>query len=156
MNIQLIKADLCDAYVIHDMQIKAFLPLLEKYQDDDTSPANETVDHIIFRLNQPTTDYYLINRGDRHVGAIRIVHKEEKNYRISPIFILPEFQGQKIAQKVFAIIEDLYDDAHRFELDTILEEQGNCYLYEKLGYKKTGQRLKINDRMTIVYYEKFK
>jgi hypothetical protein len=39
-------------------------------------------------------------------------------------------------------------------LDTILQEAGNCYLYEKLGYKKTGKTEKINDKMDIVYYEK--
>ena len=39
-------------------------------------------------------------------------------------------------------------------LDTILQEEGNCYLYEKLGYKRTGKIEHINERMDIVYYEK--
>ncbi|MBP5280061.1 MAG: hypothetical protein J6Z03_06220 [Erysipelotrichaceae bacterium] len=39
-------------------------------------------------------------------------------------------------------------------LDTILQEKGNCYLYEKLGYNQTGKVDKINDKMDIVYYEK--
>jgi hypothetical protein len=39
-------------------------------------------------------------------------------------------------------------------LDTILQEKGNCHLYEKIGYKKTGKIEKINERMDIVYYEK--
>ncbi|MEE3499688.1 MAG: N-acetyltransferase, partial [Ruminococcus bromii] len=30
----------------------------------------------------------------------------------------------------------------------------NCYLYEKLGYLQTGKTEQINDRMTIVFYEK--
>lgn len=48
----------------------------------------------------------------------------------------------------------MYNDARYWELDTILQEQGNCYLYEKLGYRRTGEIKQINDEMTIVSYEK--
>ena len=41
-----------------------------------------------------------------------------------------------------------------WELDTILQEKGNCYLYEKMGYKATVKTEKINDKMTLVFYEK--
>lgn len=107
------------------------------------------------RLSQSFTDYYIIKYSEVNVGAIRIVRKENKVYRVSPIFILPEFQGRGIAQKVFSIIEELYDDAKKWELDTVLQEQRNCYLYEKLGYKRGGRRKVINDSMTIVFYEKY-
>lgn len=40
------------------------------------------------------------------------------------------------------------------KLDTILQEKGNRYLYEKLGYRQTGKTEQINDKMMIVYYEK--
>lgn len=136
------------------MQIKAFMPLLNKYQDHETSPANESMERIIDRIKQSFTDYYLIKIDNISVGAIRIVRKENNKYRVSPIFVLPEYQGKGIAQKVFSIIEEKYDDARIWELDTILQEQGNCYLYEKLGYQKTGQTKQINNNMTIVYYEK--
>ncbi|AZS16596.1 GNAT family N-acetyltransferase [Paenibacillus lutimineralis] len=154
MEISLFKSGLNEASIIHEMQIKAFMPLLEKYQDYETSPANESVERIIDRLNQPFTDYYIIKISNNPVGAIRIVKYENKTYRVSPIFILPEYRGKGIAQKVFSIIENMYNDARNWELDTILQEQGNCYLYEKLGYKKTGEIKQINDKMTIVFYNK--
>jgi len=154
MHITLIKSGLNDASVIHEMQIKAFMPLLEKYQDYETSPANESVERIIDRLNQSFTDYYIIKSSNISIGAIRIVRKKNNTYRISPIFILPEHQGKGIAQKVFSIVEEIYNDAILWELDTILQEQGYCYLYEKLGYQKTGQIIQINDKMSIVFYEK--
>lgn len=154
MDITLFKSGLNEASMIHEMQIKSFMPLLNKYQDYDTSPANEPVERIIDRINQSFTDYYIIKSSNISIGAIRIVRKENKIYRVSPIFILPEHQGKGIAQKVFSIIEDIYNDARIWELDTILQEQGNCYLYEKLGYQKTGELVQINDKMTIVFYEK--
>ena len=32
-----------------------------------------------------------------------------------------------------------------WELDTILQETGNCYLYEKMGYYQTGKTEKVID-----------
>lgn len=73
------------------------MPLLERYQDFDTSPANEPIGKIIDRINQPFTDYYIISDEGISIGGIRIVRKENKRYRVSPIFILPEYQGKGIA-----------------------------------------------------------
>ncbi|MFS0856718.1 GNAT family N-acetyltransferase [Paenibacillus taichungensis] len=154
MEISLSKAGLKEASIIHEMQIKAFMPLLNKYKDYETSPANQTVEQIEDRINQSYTDYYLIREANIPVGAIRIVKKENKIYRVSPVFILPDYQGRGIAQKVFSMIEDRYSDATIWELATILEEQRNCYLYEKLGYRQKGDPKQINDKMTIVIYEK--
>jgi len=44
MNISLAKSGLKDAETIHVMQIKSFMPLLEKYQDYETSPVNEPIE----------------------------------------------------------------------------------------------------------------
>lgn len=91
MEISLIKAELKDSEVIYSMQIKSFMPLLEKYQDFETSPANESIEKIIERINQVFTDYYIIESAGVTVGAIRIVKRDNNLYRISPIFILPEY-----------------------------------------------------------------
>lgn len=154
MQVSLIKAGTNDASLIHEMQVKSFLPLLNKYEDFATSPANETVDQVMKRLKQISTDYYIVQLSHVPVGAIRIVKKENQIYRISPIFILPEHQGKGVAQKVFSIIEKAYNNVKAWELDTILQEQGNCYLYEKLGYKRKNGIKEINDKLTIVQYEK--
>ena len=155
MDISLLKAELKDAEIIHTMQIKSFMPLFEKYQDFHTSPATEPLEKVNDRIKQSFTDYYIIKNNRINVGGIRIVTSENKRYRISPIFILPEYQGLGIAQEVFCMIETIYSDASVWELDTILQERGNCYLYEKLGYKRTGKIENINDNMDIVFYEKF-
>ncbi|WP_262495707.1 GNAT family N-acetyltransferase [Paenibacillus sp. B2(2019)] len=136
------------------MQVKAFMPLLEKYKDYETSPANESVEKMIDRINQSFTDYFMIKTSDIAVGGVRIVKKENNTYRVSPIFIMPEYQGMGIAQQVFAIIEQRYNDAKKWELDSIEQEQRNCYLYEKVGYKRTEETKRINDKLTLVFYEK--
>ncbi|WP_421175804.1 hypothetical protein [Metabacillus dongyingensis] len=50
IEIVLEKAIDSDADSIFDMQVKSFVPLLEKYKDCDTSPANETINRVIARI----------------------------------------------------------------------------------------------------------
>ena len=148
------RASIDDAELIYAMQIEAFKPLLAKYKDYETSPANESLDRTMDRLNQKQTDYYLIIFRSLPIGAIRIVKKAGHCYRISPIFIHPEFQGKGIAKATMQTIEKMYSDSLVWELDTILEERKLCGLYESLGYMATGKTTKINDEMTAIYYEK--
>ncbi|MFY0743116.1 GNAT family N-acetyltransferase [Solibacillus silvestris] len=154
MVVSLCKATLDDTAKLHEMQVKAFMPLLEKYQDYETNPANESLEKVITRFNQPFTDYYLIKNLEVTIGGIRVIKMDNESYRVSPIFILPEHQGKGIAQKVFAIIEKIYHNARSWELDTIMQEEGLCHLYEKIGYRKTGKTRKINEKITIVFYKK--
>lgn len=151
----LLRADIDDAKELHAMQIKAFRELLEKYQDFDTSPANESVEKVEARLQQDFTYYYFICIGRQKAGAVRVIDKKENgiNKRISPIFILPEFQGKGIAQKAIRLCEEIHGNEN-WELDTILQEPKNCHLYEKMGYRQTGKTEVINERLTLTFYEK--
>ena len=155
MKIELLRAGVDDAKELHAMQVESFRELFEKYQDFDTSPANESVEKVEARLKQNFTYYYFICIGMQKAGAIRIVDKKEngKNKRISPIFILPEFQGQGIAQEAIRLCEEIHGNDD-WELDTILQEPKNCHLYEKMGYRQTGKTEVINERLTLVFYEK--
>jgi len=155
MNIELVEATLNDASIIHELQIKAFSFLLEKYKDYATNPGAEDVKRIIDRINQPFTDYYIIRFENVNVGGIRIIRiGENHKCRISPIFIIPEYQKRGIAQEVFKIIEGKYKPTNGWNLDTIAEEDGNCYLYEKMGYIRTKETKEIKKNMHIVFYEK--
>lgn len=155
MSIKLRPAVFEDINKILQMQKEAFAELLEKYQDYNTSPANESYNNILFRFNQPETTYYFIEAEGTDVGVIRIVDfKDSKSKkRISPIFIMTEYRCRKYAQQAILQAERIHGKSS-WQLDTILQEQGNCYLYEKLGYKRTGKTEVINDKMTIVFYEK--
>lgn len=154
MNVKVIKADFQDLQLLHDLQIRSFESLLEKYKDYHMSPGNESMEQIIRRYNQDMTTYWLIKADEKIVGGVRVITGENDRYRISPIFILPSEQGKGIAQETFRLLERFYENSKLWMLDTILEEEGNCYLYEKIGYKETGRLEKIKNGMTIVYYEK--
>ena len=72
MEVTLLRANIDNAKELHVMQVEAFKELLEKYQDFDTSPANENIEKVEARLKQDFTFYYFICIGQQKVGAIRI------------------------------------------------------------------------------------
>ena len=83
-----------------------------------------------------------------------IDHKEEGKYKfLSPIFIMKEFRGRGYAQQAMQLAEEIHGGSG-WKLDTILQEEGNCHLYEKLGYRQTGEVKVVNERMTLVFYHK--
>lgn len=148
------KAGWGDCFEIHRLQIAAFKELLIKYKDREINPGAETVGKVIWRMEQPSTDYYFITLDGKHIGAIRIVDLGNGKMRIANMFILPEFQGKGYAQQVIKSAEGLYSYANVWELDTIKQESKLCHLYEKMGYERTGREEFIQDGMTIVFYEK--
>lgn len=154
MSIQLIRASMKDAETIWRMQQEAFAFLLERYQDYDTNPASEPLEKVQRRIASEGTHFYFIAAGGVPVGAIRVVDKGDGSVkRISPLFILPRYQGRGFAQSAIRETERLHGKTG-WQLDTILQEKGNCHLYEKLGYRQTGKARVINPRMTLVDYEK--
>jgi len=154
MEVTLEKANASDAQSLFDIQVNAFSPLLKVYKDYNTNPANETIERMITRINNPLGGVYKIKSDTILVGAISVWWKEETEFWISPMFIQPKYQGQGIAQKAISQIEELFPQAVSWELATIAEEKRNCYLYEKMGFIKTGEIKKINDSTTLIYYKK--
>lgn len=154
MSIYIKLADFADCQKICDMQRIAFYDILTRYRDYDTNPACETVEVIQNKFRQPFTKYYFIMNGNEKIGAVRIVEIDDNTRQISPLFILPQFQNYGYAQLAMKCIEETYKNISCFTLDTIKQEKKLCYLYEKLGYKKTGREEQLHDNMTIVFYEK--
>ena len=154
MDIYLKRIDMSDCEKLWKMQVEAFSGLLEKYHDYDISPANEPLSRVEERLRQPFTYYYYIMYGETAVGAVRVVDKKDGSAkRISPVFIMEPYRGKGFAQAAIKAAEELHG-SDNWNLDTILQEEGNCRLYEKMGYRRTGRQEIINDRMAIVFYEK--
>lgn len=160
VNLVLARAE--DAELIHRMKYEAFLPIYEKYHDEETSPVNEKIEKVIWQLTHEGAEYYLIQAGQEYVGAVRVRHSaiqtdagyEQGVEYISPIFILPEHQNKGLGQAVIHKVFALYPDTAVWRLDTIKQETRNCHLYEKCGFVRVGEEHIVNERMTLVDYEK--
>lgn len=153
MTITLRKAGLADAELIHSMQIEAFKPLLDKYQDYDYSPATETLERTVYRISLPIADHWLILLDGAPIGAIGI-GRYESCCKLKRLFILPKFQNRGYAQQAVRLAEAQYPTDIRWMLDTILQEEKLCHLYEKLGYRRTDQIKPIKEGMDLIFFEK--
>ena len=156
MIITFFKATYSDCEEIQKIQQESFAQLHEKYQDFDMSPATETLERIQYKFNPPATTYYFIFCENIKIGVIRVISIDETTMRISPMMILPEYQNKGYAQKALSEIENMYSHIKFWQLDTIKQEEKLCYLYEKVGYVKTGKEEEIKQGMDIVYYQKLK
>lgn len=152
--VSLLKANIHDSEKIYEMQLIGFKALLDKYQDYETSPGAEPLEIVRSRFKYPQIDHYFIQLLGEKIGYICISQFEENSCVLSQMFVLPEFQGKGYAQQAIIQVEKLYPQAKKWTLDTIKQEEKNCHLYEKMGYKLTGDETKINDGMDIVYYAK--
>ena len=141
---------------LHAMQVESFMPLYEIYQDEG-SPAIESIERIRNRARVANRQYYFICVSGARVGVINIGHNDPNEHEVSfvsPIFILPRYQnrgyGYAALQKAFS----MHPEVKTWKLDTIKEEARNCHLYEKCGFVRTGQEEVVNERLTLVFYEK--
>ena len=136
--ITLKKASISDSSELYDLQIKSFKPLLDKYQDYDYSPGAEKPERTIQRLSEDFTAYYFICLDEEKIGGLRICDFGEL-CKLKQIYILPEYQDNGYAQTAIRLSEELHTNARRWEVDTILQEDKLCHLYEKMGYYQTGE-----------------
>lgn len=153
MNVTLQLAALADAEELWQMQVAGFADILERYQDVETNPASEGVEKTIMRLEQPRTAFYFILADGQKVGAIRVRELDDGWKKLGPLWVMPAWRGQGVAQRAIRLVEGIHG-ADQWMLDTILQEKGNCHLYEKMGYCQTGETHVVNTRMTLVDYVK--
>lgn len=159
-DVTLTLATIADVQLLHEMKYEAFLPLYEKYHDDETTPVRERMDKLTWQIADEHTDYYIVCWRGETVGGIRVADKlrrteyvEGVRY-ISPFYILPKYQNLGIGYTVLQKIFEMYEETCIWRLDTIKEEAGNCHLYEKCGFVRVGEEHVINEYMTLVDYEK--
>ena len=153
--VSLTRASEEDARLLYEMQLRAFRRLLVKYRDYATSPANEPMTKTFARLRQENTAYFLIREDGAPVGGLRI-RLNRDCVLLGPLYVVPERQGRGIMQAALREVERLHSEKRVWELETIREEAGNCHLYEKMGYRLTGESEVVNERMPLVWYRKEK
>ena len=101
-QVQLLRAAAEDAELIRAMQQASFAELLEKYQDHDTNPANESIDRILWKIQNPNSFYYFIKAGEETVGCIRVADAgNSARKRISPLYQGGNDNGTLLSLNIF-------------------------------------------------------
>ena len=82
-----------EAECLHKMQVEAFIALYEKYRDDITSPAKESLEKITQKIVEDNSDFYFILFNGKRVGGARVKWHNGRNVKwISPILLFHNFK----------------------------------------------------------------
>ena len=108
------------------------------------------------RLEQSETSYYFILADGAPAGAIRVRDWQGERPE-GPSAPRPRsrrtFEGRGIAQRAIRRAEEIHG-SHDWLLDTVVTEDKLRHLYEKMGYRDTGKRCPVNEKLTLVLYYK--
>ncbi|WP_439876649.1 GNAT family N-acetyltransferase (plasmid) [Bacillus mycoides] len=151
MEITITKTKVNEAKSLLEIQKKAFQADLEKYQDYDSSPATEKIERLIRKINM--VHHYTIFINGMIVGGIDVRELSNNHYRLNRIFLDPDFQSKGLGSQIMQLIEEKYQNATKWSLDTPKENIKNHHFYQKFGYKIVGEH-QITDKLTLLDFEK--
>ncbi len=125
-----------DAVRLTEMQARAFMPQVLLRGGFETSPAAETPDRMLERITSAKSHSFIIVADDMYAGMIRIKELNDGACKISPIFVLPEFQNQGIGQKAMSLAEELFPSARLWTLFCVREEKKTCISMKNWDFGK--------------------
>lgn len=153
---------ICEAQLLADIQKQAFLPLYEKYKDKG-NPYLRGIEDIADRLCSPVFRYFTIFFDNEIVGGILYKCKgkgpfferlNEGEYYLQRIYIKPQMQCKKIAQKAIQLCEKQFYNAKYFSVDFPEDLIKNRKCYEAAGFVDTGKRLEVEPGLVLACFEK--
>ncbi len=153
MNITVRPAAPIDIPTLHAIQKEAFLPLYERYRDDN-NPVNTPIERMLGWLGRENLYCYGIWLDDRLVGGVSVKKLSERQYYLTRLFVAPALQNRGIASAAIAQCEGFFPDAESWSLDFPADLDVNRHVYEKMGYRDTGETQSINERLTLAVYRK--
>ncbi len=149
MDIIIKKADKGDAENILKIQRMSFISEAELYNDYNIAPLIQTLDEL-----RNDFDSYVILKAiadNKIVGSVK-ARLNDNICWIGRLIVLPQYQNQGIGKTLMAAIEDCFPCAEKYELVTGSKSVKNIHLYNKLGYRITGEEKDGN--VTMVHMQK--
>lgn len=151
-----------DADILATLQKQAFAPLYERYHDQG-NPCLRGVEDITRRLDTPIFRYFTILEENDIVGGVLYKCKGRKGcfgllsdgeYYLQRIYIRPDCQGRKLAQRAILQCEQAFPDASAFWVDFPEDLLKNKRCYEAAGFRDTGERLEAEPGLVLACYRK--
>jgi ribosomal protein S18 acetylase RimI-like enzyme len=138
-----------DALELIEVQNLSFLEDFEKY--GECPSYQEKLEDMINMIK--TAIVYKIIVDDKMIGDIIVRKRDDGSYYLRTISIIPSYQSFGIGTKAIKFIEKDNSDGEVWSLITPEGSYRNRHFYEKLGYKKIGER-RQSDRLTLIQYQK--
>ena len=143
-------ATLDDAAEILELQKRAYESEAKLYNDRTLPPLTQTLPELLDEF--ASTVFLKAMVGSRLVGSVR-ARETDGVCHIGRLIVEPQFQGRGIGTMLMRRIEYLFQQARTFELFTGSLSEANLRLYERLGYKRSREKV-ISPAVTLVFLEK--
>ena len=144
-------ATIDDAAEILALQKLAYQSEAALWNDNTIPPLTQTLDSLRAQFANHVILKAVID-GEL-VGSVRACQQGGACF-IGRLIVHPDRQGRGIGSQLMAALEAEFPASARFELFTGKTSARNLHLYQKLGYRPFKEEA-LNERVTIVYLEKF-
>ena len=141
-----------DAGLILDLQKLAYESEARLYDDWTLPPLTQTVPGLLEEF--ATAVVLKAMDGDRLVGSVR-ARETDGRCEIGRLIVRPELQGRGVGTMLMRNIEAAFPQVRGFELFTGSRSEGNIRLYERLGYRRSHEKV-LSAAVTLVFLEKLR
>ena len=145
------KVEISDAGLLVDIYNASFYDDYLKYGE---CPAYGRTKDM---MEQSIIDYpkFLIICDHTPVGCISCIEKEEGNYEVGCLCVIPEYQGRGIGTSAMQYVKSYYHDWKSFTLITPVDKTQNVKFYtEKCGFAIQSEEMDENVRVVRFVLER--
>jgi len=144
------RATVVDAPEILALQKHAYQSEARLYDDWNLPPFTQTLDAL--RAEFAASRVLKALEGHTLVGSVR-AREVDGACHVSRLIVTPHLQGRGVGTRLMRAVEAEFPGADRFELFTGSRSEANIRLYERLGYRRSHERV-LSPAVTLQFLEK--
>ncbi|WOO35199.1 GNAT family N-acetyltransferase [Anaerocolumna sp. AGMB13020] len=138
-----------DTNKIINVQNQSFYEDYVKYGE---CPAYNESEQAMFNQIQNASVYKIL-KDKEIIGDIVIRKRENNNFYLRVISVIPQYQNLGVGQMAIKFIENEFPEASEWELITPFKSYRNHHFYEKMGYVKV-EEYRHSAILTMYRYKK--
>lgn len=150
-----------EAEMLASIQQAAFKPLYEAYHDEGNPYLRDERD-ILCRFNEKYRYFTILCDGEIVGGVLyRVSGKRspwdelgDGEYYLQRVYVDPACQNRGIARRAILLCEREFPDATVFYVDFPEDLEKNRRLYERVGFRDTGKRIREDGAPRLAMYKK--
>jgi ribosomal protein S18 acetylase RimI-like enzyme len=83
---------------------------------------------------------FLVARVDEKIAGVCLATLQEDKNQLKAIYVLPEFQGRGIGNKLWNEVLRFIDPTKKTTVEVVIHNKNAIEFYKRLGFEDTGRR----------------